>query len=278
MCLSKTLQYVTLPALGLIYFFANERKVSIYEFPFNERIRVLLRLEDLFSKATKNMSSDEACHHHNVLVSIFQIMDIIDRTDIRMDLLQELERQKTAMAQLQNNPKIDLNLLSPFIEEISQVIDKLRGMNARLGSKLKENEWLMAIKQRSIIPGGLCEFDLPAYHFWLDGDASKRKSDLRLWLEELVIMHDALSIVLKIIRGSSHISQATASKGSFQQLLGGAKTAQMLIVELPSMANYFPEISANKYAINIRFMQMDEVGQVTPFEEDVPFKLILGHL
>ena len=48
---------------------------------------------------------------------------------------------------------------------------------------LRENEWLMAIKQRAAIPGGVCEFDLPAYHYWLNKDASARQQDLAGWLE-----------------------------------------------------------------------------------------------
>lgn len=26
---------------------------------------------------------------------------------------------------------------------------------------LRDNDWLMTIKQRTVIPGGVCEFDLP---------------------------------------------------------------------------------------------------------------------
>ncbi len=31
---------------------------------------------------------------------------------------------------------------------------------------LRDNEWLMSIRGRTIIPGGACEFDLPSYYAW----------------------------------------------------------------------------------------------------------------
>ena len=74
--------------------------MASYEFPFNERIRTSLRLEDLFSKVLLNIESDHSSHHHNAMVSFFQILDIVDRTDLKTELLQELDRQKAIMTSL----------------------------------------------------------------------------------------------------------------------------------------------------------------------------------
>jgi cell division protein ZapD len=141
--------------------------VAVYEFPFNERIRTLLRLEDLFSKVLLNINSEEPNHHHNAIVSFFQILDIIDRTDLKTDLLQELDRQKIVMASLVGNPNIATEVLQPILDKIIGTSAKLRAISTKIGQPIRENEWLMSIKQRSVIPGGLCEFDLPAYHYWL---------------------------------------------------------------------------------------------------------------
>ena len=54
--------------------------------------------------------------------------------------------------------------------------------SGKTGQELRENEWLMGIKQRSAIPGGVCEFDLPSYHFWLNQSAEVRRLDLNEWL------------------------------------------------------------------------------------------------
>jgi cell division protein ZapD len=139
--------------------------VASYEFPFNERVRTLLRLEDLFTKVLLNIKSVHPSHHHNAMVFFFQIIEVIDRVDLKAELLQELDRQKIVMSGLLDNPKIDVSILQPVLEKILLASAKLRSINTRIGQALKENEWLMSIKQRAIIPGGLCEFDMPAYHY-----------------------------------------------------------------------------------------------------------------
>lgn len=248
-----------------------------YEFPFNERIRTLLRLEDLFTKVLLNIESVHPSHHHNAMVSFFQILEVIDRIDLKAELLQELDRQKGVMSSLLDNPKIDVAILQPILERILLASAKLRSISTRIGQPLKENEWLMSIKQRAIIPGGLCEFDMPAYHYWLESSALQRQSDLKNWLDHITPLYDALSIILSIVRGSGSPVQHIAQQGSFQQMLGGAKPAQMLKITLDEAAQCYPEISANKYAINVRFISM-QGSEPEPCHEDVHFTLTLGNL
>ncbi len=252
--------------------------MATYEFPFNERIRTLLRLEDLFSKVLLNINSEHASHHHNAIVSFFQILDIIDRTDLKGDLLQELDRQKAVMANLVGNPNIAAEILQPILDKIIGTSARLRTISTKIGQPLRENEWLMSIKQRSFIPGGLCEFDLPAYHYWLDSPAADRKQDLEKWLAHVTPIYDALAIILNIVRGSGKAVPNIALNGAYQQMLGGAKPAQMLQIELDDHLTCYPEISANKYAINIRFISMSRTEKPHPCDEDVAFTLKLGNL
>lgn len=211
------------------------------------------------------------------MVSFFQILEVIDRVDLKAELLQELDRQKTVMSSLLDNPKIDVAILQPVLEKILLAAAKLRTIQTRIGQPLKENEWLMSIKQRAIIPGGLCEFDMPAYHYWLEGSALQRQSDLKNWLDHIMPLYDALSIILSIVRGSGSPVQHTALQGSFQQMLGGAKPAQMLKISLDDNMQCYPEISANKYAINVRFICM-QGSKPEPSHEDISFTLTLGNL
>ena len=67
-----------------------------YEHPLNERIRTLMRLEDLFARARFFAAQEAAPDHHAALLSLFEITDVAARADLKTDLLQELERQKQA--------------------------------------------------------------------------------------------------------------------------------------------------------------------------------------
>ena len=227
--------------------------MSNYEFPFNERIRTLLRLEDLFSKVLLNVDAGQQHNHHSALISLLQMLDIIDRADLKMDLVQELDRQRLAMQNLRGNPVIAEKVLDTILKEIGACSTKLRSENAKLGQHLRENEWLMSIKQRVGIPGGVCQFDLPSYHHWLNLPEDRRRKDLESWLERLMPMYDAIKTILRILRGSGIAAKYNAQNGFFQQMLGGSKPAQMLIIALDDDCPCFPEVSANKYAINVRF-------------------------
>jgi cell division protein ZapD len=249
-----------------------------YDYPFNERIRTFLRVEDLFAKVLYNIEASHEYQHHSALLTLLQILDIVDRSELRSDLMQELSRQRTAMDALKGNPAIAAKKLDEILKEIDTSIDALRSESTKLGQTLRTNEWLMSIKQRAGIPGGVCEFDVPSYHYWLGLGEERRKEDLKNWLNPLVPMHDAIVIILRILRGSGSTSKLIAPNGAYQQMLGGIKPAQMLKIDIPDNVQCFPEVSANKYAINIRFNILDFTQKPQKYDEDVNFSLTLCNL
>jgi cell division protein ZapD len=252
--------------------------VPSYDYPFNERIRTLLRLEDLFTKVLHNMAAGHEYHHHCALLSLFQILDVIDRAELKADLLQELDRQKIVMTSLLGNPSIAEKVLTDLIGEIENTSKALRQNTTKLGQTLRDNDWLMSIKQRAGIPGGVCEFDLPSYHYWLGLDEDRRRQDLDNWLQPLISIYDALRIILHILRGSGNTVELTAVNGVYQQMLGGSKPAQMLRLQVDDDVECFPEVSANKYAINIRFNSLDYAQKPRACDKNVNFTLTLCNL
>ena len=141
-----------------------------YEYPFNERIRTLLRLEDLFDKTAHFIRGETPYEHHVSLLTLFEILDVAGRADLKVDLVQELERQRQSLLAFRNNPDVSEEALSGALYEIEQASSALLAMAGKIGQYLRENEWLMSIKSRASIPGGVCEFDLPSYHYWLHGE------------------------------------------------------------------------------------------------------------
>ena len=249
----------------------------IYEYPLNERIRTLLRLEDLYDKALFFADRTDGKDHHVALVTLFEILDVAGRADLKSDLLQELDRQKHVLEALRHNPAISEETLAAVLADIETFYAALHGASGKTGQHLRDNEWLMSIKQRSSIPGGVCEFDLPSYHYWLHLDSETRHRDLVQWLAPLLPIADALRLVLKLLRESARPMALIAYQGVFQQMPAG-KLAQMLRLRLNRDMPCIPEISANKYALNIRFVT-PETGQRTRlYESDVEFDLTFCNL
>ena len=233
----------------------------------------MLRLEDLFSRLDQLVKGDDHCGHHMALSVIFEILEVTSRGELKSDLLQELERQKRILAALRNNPEISEDALDNMLGNIETVSSQLLAFSGKIGQHIRENEWLMLIKQRAGIPGGMCEFDLPSYHYWQHQDASVRRQHMEEWISPMRPIYDALKILLKLLRENCKSHQFTAQKGSFQQMQGG-RMAQMLRVTLDRELPCIPEISANKYALNIRFVTADYAAKSTLYDHDVEFKLI----
>jgi len=243
-----------------------------YEFPLNEKVRTLLRLEDLFARVTHFVVRDHGMDHHAALLTLFEILEVSYRADLKSELLQELERQKRVLTALHNNPAISEDALDSILTEIDAASTGLFAMPGKIGQHLRDNEWLMGIKQRAVIPGGMCEFDLPSYHYWLEQNTESRRGDLQSWLTPLLPIKEGMSIVLRLLRESGKVLRFTAHQGAFQQMQGG-RVAQMLRVSLSRDLCCIPEVGANKYAINIRFITADYAAKTTLFEQDVPFEL-----
>lgn len=243
-----------------------------YEYPLSERIRTLLRLENLFGKVSHFLRAEGAYEHHTALLALFEILDVASRADLKVDLVQELERQRQILLSFRDNPHISEEALSGALYEIEQASSDLLAMAGRIGQYLRDSEWLMAIRSRTAIPGGACEFDLPSYHFWLNRDADKRRKDIQAWLAPMLPIHQGLAIILRLLRDSGRTEPQVAKHGSYQLMMQN-RHAQLVRVRLNREKNVLPEISANKYAFNIRFVAPDVISRPRQSDDDIPFEL-----
>jgi cell division protein ZapD len=251
--------------------------VISYEYPLSERVRTLLRFEDLYERVEYFLDKTDAREHHSALVATFEILEVASRADLKSDLLQELERQKQTLESLRDNPEISAAALDDIVWKIDQSASRLFQTSGKVGQELRENDWLMSIKQRTSIPGGVCEFDLPSYHFWLEQNSEQRRHDLTQWLSPFQPIREAIAIVLRLLRESGKNTTVIAHQGVFQQMMAG-RVAQMLRIRLSRNYQCVPEISANKYALNVRFTSNEGGQRPKAVETDVEFELTFCNL
>ena len=246
----------------------------VYEYPFNERIRTLLRLEDLYEKYRFFVAQDHPLQHHVALATIYEMLEVAGRADLKSDLLQELERQKQTLIGFKSNPNVESSRLNEILADIEHTSASLIGMQGKTGQHIRDNEWLMSIRGRTIIPGGACEFDLPSYHAWQQQSTEQRRADISTWFAPLEPLFSAISIILRLLRESGRATHIVAIAGSYQQMLQG-KVYQMLRLSIDESLGAIPEISANKYMLWVRFTSQGENLKPRALEDDVPFELTL---
>jgi cell division protein ZapD len=252
--------------------------MMLFEYPLHERTRLFLRLENTFLRLRSLASVAERNSHHAAMLALFELLEIVSgRSDLKSELLQELEKQRISLNQFLNIPGVDNTMLANVLAEIESAYQGLVNWAQRPGQHLRDNEWLSAIRARSSIPGGMCEFDLPNYHSWLSLPASMRVQQLDDWVNAFKPLEICLMLSLKLLRGGSNPVDVVALKGQLQQDVR-SKPFQLLRIWLDETQAAVPEISASKYVVWIRLMQRSTEFKSNALERDVPMQIALCSL
>ena len=247
----------------------------LYEYPFNEGIRTMLRLEHLFERLGQLMARESALDHHFALVTIFEVMDVASRADLKSDLLKELERHRAQLQSYRGHPGISEQALDEVTGRIDQAYAGLNEVQGKAGQALTANEWLMSVRSRIGIPGGTCEFDLPGYYAWQQHPAPTRQADLARWATSLTPLAQALQVLLGLLRDSGVTQRMHAAAGQFQQRLPEGKTYHLLRLHMSPESQLVPEISGHRLLVSVRMLRADAEGRLRPVAEDADFELTL---
>lgn len=246
----------------------------LYEYPFNERIRTYLRLEHLFRRLGELIPRDHPLDHHYALATIFEVMDVAARADLKSDVMKDLERQKHVLQGYRGNPAIAEAVLDETIGTLDACFQTLNTIPGKAGQPLTENDWLMSIRSRAGIPGGTCEFDLPGYYAWQHLPADTRRADLERWAATLAPLAESVYLLLKLLRDSGAPQKVIASGGQLQQTLPQGRTFQLLRLRIDPALGVVPEISGNRLIVSVRLMRQ-ESDRMQPSSDNVPFELTL---
>jgi cell division protein ZapD len=247
----------------------------LYEYPFNESVRTMLRLEHLFDRLGQLLPRDAAVDHHFALVTMFEIIEVASRADLKSDLLKELERHKAQLVAYRSNPQVSQAALDGVIARIDNAFSALNQQAGKAGLALASLEFLTSVRSRISIPGGTCEFDLPAYYAWQQHDAASRRADLMGWVGTLEPWAQALQLLLQLVREAGVPHKVVSHGGQFQQSLPQGRSYQLLRLRIDNSDGLVPEITGHRLMVSVRLMRPDAEGRLRPAAVDMPFELTL---
>jgi cell division protein ZapD len=248
--------------------------VILYEHPFNERVRTYLRLEHLFQRFDELLSRDQAVDNHFALITLFELIDAGSRSDLKSDLLKDMDRHKQHFTALRGNPSVSEQALEQFLERLDQCHGKLNQTMGKIGQSVSDSELLSGLRNRITIPGGTCSFDLPNYHAWQHRAPDERRADIMRWSEPFGPMREAVVLLLTMMRDTGAAQKMIATQGQFQQSLAQGKFQLMRVAVDPS-SNVVPEISGNRLMVWVRMMRPDADGRLQHCHDDAPFEMAL---
>jgi cell division protein ZapD len=245
-----------------------------YEQPLNERMRNFLRLDFLYQQAVHHHTKADPWSTRAAVAALLEILSITQRGDVRGEVLKELERQMSQLATFNSRPGVDAARLRVLLTKLHHMREDLAGVGALFMQKLRDSEFLNAIKHRSTIPGGTCEFDLPNYTHWLNLPDEVRGADFAHWLAVIRPLGDAVGELLWMTREQARSRAEVAHGGVFHLALDRDVPAQMIRISLPLGTDLYPEISGSHYRCSIRFLTwQDPDNRPVQTTEDVHFTL-----
>lgn len=247
-----------------------------YEFPLNERVRLLLRLEETLRRVAEAAYESSPDAHRYALVSLCELIELTTRIDLKAEVRSEAERQRGQLRALRGLPDIDEAALDRAIGELEQVIERINGSSHRAGARCRDDGWLSMVRARVGVPGGVTRFDMPSVNYWLALDPASRRDRLIGWLNDFECVNDGVGSVLRLLRACADNRSEQARGGQFQRALG-ARLPIMVAIDLPPGLDVIPELSANRTTLLVRFLQFAEGGRPRPLDGDVAFGLAVTY-
>jgi cell division protein ZapD len=246
----------------------------VYEQPLNERMRTFLRLEFLYTQATYHSESPNPWSSRAAVSSLLEILAITARGDSRSDVLKELERHVNVLKEYQTKTGVDPSRLRSLMSNLLKLREDLATVGGNFMGPLRDSEFLSAIKHRSAIPGGTCDFDLPDYSYWLNRPADVRGAEFSSWLALIRPLLDSIAELLWLTRQNTKRKSEIAIGGIFQLQFDRENPCQLVRVTLPADTDLFPEISGSQHRCTIRFLNwLDATSRPVHVERDVSFLL-----
>lgn len=246
----------------------------IYEQPLSERLRSLLRLEHLLQSIEVRIAGTSEWDARAALAALIDVTDVLWRSDVKGELIKEMDRHVAILQRLQAIPGVDADRLQETLLRVEDLLLGIKDPGYQPGQILRRDELANSVKQRLAIPGGTCSFDVPAYHYWLNCATASRIAQLNRWFDNLSLLRDGINLVLRLIRASVDATHVTAVGGFFQQTLDPNASYQLIRVHVPAHLGLFPEISAGKFRFTLRFLeQPDTAARPAQTAADVEFDL-----
>lgn len=245
-----------------------------YEQPLNERMRTFMRLEFLYQKMLYNSELEADWATRATVSSLLEVMAILSRGDVRSEVHKELDHQIEVLQRYQSQPDVDAGRLDTLIHNLHESRAEIIGCGTQYLQPLNDSIFLNAIKNRSAIPGGTCEFDLPEYSHWLRQPFVRRQEDLSAWISAIRPLCDAAIEALWLIRESAQPSDKVAVNGMYQHNMQKSADCRLLRVSLPDDSSLYPEISGSQHRFTVRFLEWSTIeSRAIQTDDDIAFQL-----
>ena len=242
-----------------------------FELPLNERIRRLISLENVFTRLNNQINNMNAFSEFSCFQSYFHMHAVASRADIKIEIVQELDKLITKKKLLSKTKK-NLEQIKKLVTA-KKDLDKL---NVTQGNFFGNDKFLQEIKTASISPSGIVSSDLPRLQLWIQSNSPKTKQNYFIKkIEPYIPIFNSLKTYLEIIRDTIKFeSLSSLENGLVSYQLDPAAKHDLIQIQTPQKLNLFPNLTSNKYTINIQF---NSTNKAIKLKKPIKFKIGVSH-
>ena len=224
-----------------------------FELPLNERTRRLMSIENIFIRLNtqiQNMTkfSEVACFE-----SYFNMRSTASRADIKIEISQELEKL-ILKKKLLNKTKKNINQ----IKKLMDAKKSLNRVNLPQGNFYGNDKFLQEIKTSALSPTGIVSSDLPQLQVWMQQLSPKAKQQYFLSkISPYMPIFESITTHLNVLRDSITLESIDSNEnGLVNYQLNPSFKHDFIQLQLPQKLNLYPNLTSNKYTINIQFSSL----------------------
>ena len=244
---------------------------SIYEQPVDERIRKFLRFENIYMKINNHKDIDSKYDAYSVLLNISELFINLTRSEIKRDLISEIETHKVRYQEYIKFDGADKIKLNSIMEKQNAILKTLHDLEANYLNVLKRDELLQTIIKH--INTSCADLD-----YWLSRDHDFRKNQINLWLELIKPIENSIFFCLDLLRKSTETLEITAKDGMYLFKMDTEKKIRLLRVTMKTDNYFFPKISVGPQRATIAFMTIDDNNKIIRLNQDINFVLDICYI
>ena len=237
-----------------------------YELALNERTRRFLRVQEVFQKFDAQINNMSKFSEHACFTTLFDVMSCASRSDLKIEIIQELDKQLLILIKKNKTSK---NIKKSL--ELKRIKKSLEKSNIPTGHHFGSDKFLQELKAASDSPFGIVSSDITQFQSWIKQLETKEKKDyFRGKFKVYASIYSGLNAIISILKASAQNETHVTKSGVLQHSLDPKLKNDLVLVTLPVKGRFCPQITSNKYALNIHFTQNNQSIMIA---KPIKFKL-----
>jgi cell division protein ZapD len=212
--------------------------------------RIALRLEFLFKTINQACIESHEVIHRFALKNIIEIIDIIEKPELKSRFLKELIRIEHVLK------KENLLENTVIFDELATQIHMLNHVPGRFSNSIHDDEFLKILRQIHLPNTKECEFNSPHLVLWLDSDILMRQKTINQWVQCLKDLEYTVTIYLSLLREATQYIPITAYNGFYQHSISPKSVNHLILLKMDKSMGITPKLQLGHHSLTIRLYEL----------------------